>query len=100
MISTIATLPLDGNALDRDLGTWHGTGAFGDGLRHLLDVAIGAVIEDENLGHRSIARFVFRAKWSASAAATVSCITAGILGALRAVLQARFSREHQAARLA
>src|SRR5262249_47143109 len=32
---------------------------------------------------------------SASVGATGSCVTAGILGALRAVLQARFSREHR-----
>jgi hypothetical protein len=40
-----------GNTLDGDLSARHRASAFGDGLSHLLDVAISTVIEDENLRH-------------------------------------------------
>src|SRR6185295_6262511 len=43
-----------GNALDRDLTTRYRKSPFGDRLGHLLDVAIGAVVEYENLRHRRI----------------------------------------------
>jgi hypothetical protein len=43
-----------GNALDGDLRARHGAGAFGNRFGHLLDMAVGAVVEDENLRHRRI----------------------------------------------
>src|SRR6476659_4441112 len=38
-----------GNTLDRDLSIRHRESSFGDRLRHLLDVAIGAIVEHQNL---------------------------------------------------
>jgi hypothetical protein len=40
-----------GNALARDLSVRHPVSPFGDRLGHLLDVAIGAIVEDENPRH-------------------------------------------------
>src|SRR6516165_1266219 len=41
-----------GNALDRDLSARYRASSFGNRLGHLLNVTIGAVVEDKNLRHR------------------------------------------------
>src|SRR5215813_3118538 len=43
-----------GNTLGCDLSTRYRASAFGDRLGHLLDMAIGAIVEHENLRHRRI----------------------------------------------
>src|SRR5262245_47170340 len=41
-----------GNTLDRDLSAWYCASPLGDRDGHLLAVAVGAIVEDENLRHR------------------------------------------------
>ncbi len=40
-----------GDALDVHLGALDGAGAFGDRFGHGLDMAIGRIVENQNLGH-------------------------------------------------
>src|SRR3546814_5398053 len=47
-----------GHALHRHLGAGDAAGTFGDRLGHGLDMAVGAVVQDENLGHDARNPFV------------------------------------------